>query len=360
MQLLLKDKPVLKIQDNGVCKVLDFDHLPFSLRKENVTFADFTQWASKRVLPGNRTYANELMEALQLSQKSRYAVCRACRGLSLKDSYWLKRDDEEKGWKEVNLFENPLTAYVTELSLSGRILTEAEEEREKKGIRTPELTTLGSGAKGWIRKENELYLHKVGKYEIPADEILSALKIRHISYRLSEEKEIGTYLSEERKRWLDGTGETIVHAKLFTSQDTAFVSFEEFRTFCRIYGLNPYKEAMKIDSDFYLKMQIADYILHNSERDEQNWGFFMDNDSGKITGFCPLFDHDHAFSEYANLHSQTTEEDISLKKAAIAAQQVLQLDLDVLERMARPGLLTMKQWDQVLTRKRKLDKYTDR
>lgn len=43
MQLLLKDKPVLDIQDNGICTVLDFSHLPFALRKEEVTLIDFME-----------------------------------------------------------------------------------------------------------------------------------------------------------------------------------------------------------------------------------------------------------------------------------------------------------------------------
>ena len=38
MLLLLKDAPVLQIRDNGECRILDFDRLPFALRKENVTF----------------------------------------------------------------------------------------------------------------------------------------------------------------------------------------------------------------------------------------------------------------------------------------------------------------------------------
>ncbi len=33
MQLLLKNTPILEIQDNGTCEILDFDRLPFALRK---------------------------------------------------------------------------------------------------------------------------------------------------------------------------------------------------------------------------------------------------------------------------------------------------------------------------------------
>ncbi len=57
MQLLLKDKPILDIQENGTCRILDFDRLPFALRKENVTFIDFIERASNRTLSIGRSYA---------------------------------------------------------------------------------------------------------------------------------------------------------------------------------------------------------------------------------------------------------------------------------------------------------------
>ncbi len=38
MLLLQKDSPVLNISENGSCQILDFDRLPFALRREGVTF----------------------------------------------------------------------------------------------------------------------------------------------------------------------------------------------------------------------------------------------------------------------------------------------------------------------------------
>lgn len=35
MQLLLKDKPILDVKENGQCTILEFDFLPFALRKES-------------------------------------------------------------------------------------------------------------------------------------------------------------------------------------------------------------------------------------------------------------------------------------------------------------------------------------
>lgn len=351
MQLLLKDKCLMEIDENGNCKVLDFAHLPFALRKEKVTFIDFVEWASNRTLSIGRSYAKELLNTLRLSQTNRFAVCKACRGLSLEDSYWIRQAGDTKTWEEVNLFHNPLSLFITEISLSGRSIHYQVTEQMKKNIHTPELTTLGASAKGWIRRGEDLYLHKVGKYEIPADEILTVLGIQHIKYGISTDEEISAYLTEKRKQWIAGVGQAVVHAKLFTSESRALVTFEEFRSFCESYGMNPYEEAKRIDREFYLKMQIADYILNNIDRHEQNWGFFMDNASGKLTGFCPLFDHDHAFANYENVMSQTTEKELTLKEAASQAQKELGLDLSGLSNMERPHFLAEEQWGQVLERK---------
>ncbi len=354
MQLLLKDKPILEVKDNGQCNILDFDHLPFALRKEDVTLADFVEWASNRTLSIGRSYAKEILNSLRLSQSNRYAVCKACRGLSLEDSYWIRQDGDKKTWEQVNLFQNPLSLFITEVSLSGRNLHFKVDAQMKQTIHTPELTTLGASAKGWIRHADGLHLHKVGKYEIPACEILEALEMEHIPYMISSDEEIRMYLSDERKEWLQGVGEVIVHSKLFTNEDIAMVTFEEFAVFCRNYGLNPYEQVKNIDREFYLKMQIADYILNNNDRHEQNWGFLMENSSGKLIGFCPLFDHDHAFVGYDNVLSQTAEENKTLFEAALEAQDELKIDLSKLLQMNRPMMLNEKQWKKLLDRVQKI------
>ena len=355
MQLLLKDIPLLDIRENGTCTILDFDLLPFSLRKENITFIDFIEWASNRTLSIGRSFAKEILNALRLSQTNRYAVCKACRGLSLEDAYWIRQDGDKRVWDEVNLFQNPLSLYITEISLSGAsVHCSGETLDRRQDIHTPELTTLGASAKGWIRKNGTLYLHKVGKYEIPADRILAALDIPHIHYRISSEEELCSYLTEERREWIESVGDAVVNAELFTSQEVSMVTFEEFQIFCGNYGLDAYEEAEKADREFYLKMQIADYILNNNDRHEQNWGFFMENATGRLTGYCPLFDHDHAFAGYSHVFSQTRREQMTLYESAAAAQKELGMDLKRVEEMERPEFLTEEQWEGVLARNRRL------
>lgn len=76
------------------------------------------------------------------------------------------------------------------------------------------------------------------------------------------------------------------------------------------------------------------------------------NESGKIIGYCPLFDHDHAFSDHPMVLSHTTEEDMTLLEAAIKAQRELNIDLSKLNDMRCPKFLTEEQWEQVLSRGR--------
>ena len=92
-------------------------------------------------------------------------------------------------------------------------------------------------------------------------------------------------------------------------------------------GLSAYQEAVRIDRRAFLQMQIADYLLNNNDRHEQNWGFFMDNKSGQLPDIAHFLTMTMAFAAYPDVMSQTTEEPILLREAAIQAQKKLHLDL---------------------------------
>lgn len=76
----------------------------------------------------------------------------------------------------------------------------------------------------------------------------------------------------------------------------------------------------------------------------------MDNETGKLTGYFPLFDHDRAFCENPRVISQTVREPVSLRQAAIEAQKELKMDLSGLGGRKRPRFLTESQWEQTLAR----------
>ena len=109
-----------------------------------------------------------------------------------------------------------------------------------------------------------------------------------------------------------------------------------------------------MDAANYYKMQIADYVLGNEDRHGANFGFFMDNRSGKLMGLYPLMDHDHAFSEDEDIPSQTSEKDKTLQQAAYEAINHAEVSFDNVLGMKKPEDLGDTQWKAVLRRCREL------
>ena len=72
--LMLKDTPVLETKGFEV-RVLDFDHLPFQLRHDHVSFDHiYHGWTETRVLPIGRTNAKKILAGFGIRQNSAYAI----------------------------------------------------------------------------------------------------------------------------------------------------------------------------------------------------------------------------------------------------------------------------------------------
>ena len=44
----------------------------------------------------------------------------------------------------------------------------------------------------------------------------------------------------------------------------------------------------------FANIAVVDYLLQNTDRHDQNYGFIMDNCTGKLVSVAPLFDHNQA------------------------------------------------------------------
>lgn len=73
-----------------------------------------------------------------------------------------------------------------------------------------ELTTQGISAKAWIRKENDLYLYKIGRREVPASQILDALGIEHVNYYVVEGEELKEVASDDKQEQIELWNEKVV------------------------------------------------------------------------------------------------------------------------------------------------------
>ena len=345
--IMLKDIPVLEIE-NYRCKILNYELLPISLRYPDVNYDDVMHgWTENRTMNIGRTNAKKLLAGFRLSQSNPYMVARLFHFASLSDCYWMKDAEEAFTWEQVSLFENPLEKAVTSTALLGTNRTFHTLEQR---IHTPEFTAQGMAAKAWIREAEGLYLYKVGKKELPASRILDALTIPHVGYMEAENSGLEKIADRNHTDKIYKSGEKIVKCRIISSEETALVPWEDFQVYCSYHDKNEYDMVKKMDAANYYKMQIADYVLGNEDRHGANFGFYMDNRSGKLLGLYPLMDHDHAFSEDEGIPSQSSEQDETLQQAAYEAINHAEVSFDNVLGMEKPEDLDDAQWNAVLQR----------
>ena len=349
--IMLKDVPVLEIEDYR-CKILNYELLPISLRYPDVNYDDVMHgWTEKRTMNIGRTNAKKLLVGFRISQSNPYMIARLFHFASLSDCYWMKDAEETFTWEQVSLFENPWEKAVTSTALLG---TNQTFRTLVQKVHTPEFTAQGMAAKAWIREADGLYLYKVGKKELPASGILDALHIPHVSYIEAENSRLEKIADRNHIEKIYKSGEKIVKCRIISSEETALVPWEDFQVYCSYHDKNEYDMVKEMDAANYYKMQIADYILGNEDRHGANFGFYMDNRSGKLQGLYPLMDHDHAFSEDGDILSQTSEQDETLQQAAYKAMNHAEVSFDNVLAMKKPEDLGDTQWKAVLGRCREL------
>ena len=349
--IMLKDIPVLEIEDYR-CTILNYELLPISLRYPDVNYDDVMHgWTENRTMSIGRTNAKKLLAGFRISQSNPYMIARLFHFASLSDCYWMKDAEETFTWEQVSLFENPWEKAVTSTALLG---TNQTFHTLVQKIHTPEFTAQGMAAKAWIREADGLYLYKVGKKELPASGILDALHIPHVSYIEAENSSLEKIADRNHIDKIYKSGEKIVKCRIISSEETALVPWEDFQVYCSYHDKNEYDMVKEMDAANYYKMQIADYILGNEDRHGANFGFYMDNRSGKLQGLYPLMDHDHAFSVDEDIPSQTSEQDETLQQAAYKAMNHAEVSFDNVLAMKKPEDLGDTQWKAVLGRCREL------
>lgn len=361
--ICLKDRPVLEICDY-CCRILDYDHLPFSLRYEGVGFDDVMHgWTENRTMSIGRTNAKKLLAGFGISQSNPYLVAKLFHFTSLTDCYWMREEGEQVQWSDVSLFKNRLEKAVSATALLGvpgyfkdKVRKSPSDEKFKIRIRTPELTAQGMTAKAWIRERSGLYLYKIGKKELAASRILDALGIPHVPYTEASEEELFRIADPKRIGQIRSRDEKAVKCRLITSSGKALVPWEDFQMYCEYHDMDAYAYVKEQDPYGYYTMQIADYLLGNEDRHGANFGFFMENRTGKLGTLYPLMDHDHAFSDEEGLPSQTSESEETLEEAALRAVRAgdWKIHYQSVLRMERPEELSAAQWGNVQERVRRI------
>lgn len=276
----------LKIRDDAR------EHLPVSVMDEQA----LRSWLSDRGIPVTRKGFKK-----DFGDADPFVLMLNNLGLSLTDHYWIKPADHEKGWKDVNLYENDFKEiYSLDLDTKENML-----DLYSKTNFIPSTSLKGDLKKKWIIREGGTRSLVKGNYgesciqslsEVLASEIHKRQKKDHAAYRLVS-------ISS------DGIPVTGCMCDAFTSEKIEFVSahdligrvkkpntinyYEFFVEICGQYG---------VDIRAFLEYQIlADFVISNTDRHLNNFGLLRDPETLAFIGAAPIFDSGNSMF-YRNDH----------------------------------------------------------
>lgn len=296
MYLMLKNTEILYFDlDDCVVDVIRNDLLPFCLRS-NIRLAvnmknslhniqAVKSYLSSRILSLSRDNAKQIYAAFQIPQldsiDNRVNVCVKCKGVSIQDSYWIKEDNEDVDWENINIRQNELKDII-DLSLTGFSPSITTDNI------CPELTTKGLYRKGWVRINKSLYLLKSDKtneyvntkMEVLASDLLACFKNRlaSISY------------AGDIKYTQNGGKAYVSICKNFVDESYSFVEAWEVMDYCRRRSIDFRQYCLDKWGHLFACIPVLDYIIINTDRHTQNYGFLMNNDTGVIEKIAPIFD----------------------------------------------------------------------
>lgn len=251
-------------------------------------------WWKNRAIPASRQYLKETLDFLHIKTSSE--LLSKCHGLSLSDHYWVKNlsgKEHNLKWQDINFFENNFSQDI------GKILTGNFETEDIGSISflSPDASTDGWLSKKWIIKNNKRVLIKGGSEtyqqepfnEVLASKICSALNINHAEYTLAKHKNSqGLFFYSECPDIVGLSTELVPAYSVFRTAkaDNNTDSLSLLFKACENLGM---KNIDAIKKDFS-KIATLDFIIADTDRHLNNFGFLRNPDTLEWLGLAPVYD----------------------------------------------------------------------
>ena len=281
---------------NGIEKIYDIyniNYAPLSILNANNTLGTnlakaVNEWFKGRGIPSWRKDLEKLLEKLNVSSKEE--LLNKSYALSLSDQYWLKEENSNVKWQDINFFTNDFEyeAYLeASLDSSSKLTT----SKDKTILRSPNNTTDGMLQKGWIIENGKRILVK-GTYTSSREEPFNEWLASQISKRL------GFYYCNYFVEWTDKT-KLISKCENFVSEDEEIISaYDVFKSEKKPNNINDYEFYIQIlEKNNVLNarknvedMFILDYLMLNTDRHLKNFGVIRNVNTLEWVRTTPIFD----------------------------------------------------------------------
>ena len=250
------------------------------------------EWWKLRAIPDSRKGIRQVLS--RLSEETSQSLMLSSYGLSLTDHYWIQPVGQELYWKDLNFYENDFTDEL------GDILTDSERDRSvPDGISklSPSVSVNGDMKKKWIIRDGGRYLLKVNPNyhsQQAVNEVIAGKLHERMGWKNYVSYEMGTI-------HISGREYPCSLSPMFTSVETEFVSAYQIVAAYKVPNdVSLYealiRQAVSLGADekevraFLEYMILTDFILTNTDRHLNNFGFLYDPQQHRLSGMAPLFD----------------------------------------------------------------------
>ncbi len=281
---------------NGIENIYDIyniEYAPLSISNANKTLGanllkQINDWFKGRGIPSWRKDLEKLLEKLNVSSKEE--LLNKSYALSLSDQYWLKEENSNVKWQDINFFTNDFE-YEAYLEASLDSSSSLTTSKDKAILRSPNNTTDGMLQKGLIIENGKRILVK-GTYTSSREEPFNEWLASQISKRL------GFYYCNYLVEWTNKT-KLISKCENFVSEDEEIISaYDVFKSEKKPNNINDYEFYIQILEKHNVlnarknveDMFILDYLMLNTDRHLKNFGVIRNVNTLEWVRTTPIFD----------------------------------------------------------------------
>lgn len=298
--LMNKNTAVMKIEYNTtfnaiekIYKIYSIDYAPLAIINASKTkgssiLKQLNDWFKGRGIPSWRKDLEKLLAKLNVSSPEE--LLNKSYALSLSDQYWLKAENSDVYWQNINFFTNDFE-YEAYLEASLDSSSHSETTTDKAILRSPNNTTDGMLQKGWIIENGKRVLVK-GTYTPSREEPFNEWLASQISKRL------GFYYCNYWVEWSDKT-RLVSKCENFVSENEEIISaYDIFKSEKKPNNINDYEFYIQILEKHQVpnarqnvaNMFIVDYLMMNADRHLKNFGIIRNVNNLVWERTTPIFD----------------------------------------------------------------------
>lgn len=321
-----KDKDVAMVRVNTltgefeyVLDVYEPAELPVGCKEETKSLA---AWWNDRAIPDSRRGIQKVLH--YMNERTSKSLMLASYGLSLTDHYWLQPIDKELRWKDLNFYTND---FSNEL---GELLTETGEMDINRHISkfSPASSVNGEMKKKWVVKNGTRYLMKVNLNHYgqqAVNEVIATRLHERLGWSNYAPYQLGMLVHE---------GEEYPYSlnPMFTSENLEFVSGYQLIRDYKVPGdMSEYECIIKLAGEYGLAEQeirrqleytiLTDFILTNTDRHYNNFGFLYNSEKNEFVKMAPVFDSGNSLF-YEEEHIPTGQYLLEISTASFLKKEV--------------------------------------